>query len=119
MYVIVPYKIVPVISDSDEVVYDHWKLVEMEPHYYDRVEYAYLYFDCVTVDGVSKRLTYSTYSRMIFGIEECDATIDDLEIIINFVNRKWFKTDEFQRNFINHVTECILYPEYFDLNETE
>ena len=50
---------------------------------------------------------------MIYGIEDYDLTIDDLEILIKFINLKTYKTKEFADKLIVHLHQNIFIKTYF------
>lgn len=104
------------VNFSDDAAFDLWKVVEIS-YELDISSNKIYYVDFVyeSEDGVSKKVKYSEESNMIYGIEDYDLTIDDIDILIKFINLNTYKTPEFTKKFINSLY-CTLTPDYIYKN---
>lgn len=97
--------------NDDSVAYDNWQLVQIEETYEQLEKVCYLYFVYDTINGEHKRACYSSKTKMIYGVDDYDLTIDDLEILIKFINLELYKKEDF-KDRIDNLETCILLPEY-------
>ena len=100
------------VNFVNEDTFDVWK-VDSISYELDEATNRIYYIDFVyeTEDGIYKEAKFSEESNMIYGIDDYDLSIDDLEILIKFINLKTYKTKEFADKLIITLN-CTLTPEY-------
>lgn len=97
--------------NDESIAYDNWQLIQIEETFEQSEKVNYVYFVYDSTSGEHKRACYSSKSKMIYGVDEYDLTIDDLEILIKFINLELYKKEDFKER-IDNLDTCILLPEY-------
>lgn len=91
---------------GDDEYIGHWRMTHIEHDTVDgHQQIQYLTFEFNDGNGTYKTLKYSSYSHMLFGIEECDADVTDLSVIIEFIQTLAWRTNS---DFRNHFDEYVL-----------
>lgn len=103
----------PEFVEEDEV-YEMWCLTSIDI-IKDGDDRFYLDFEWNTIDGIHKEVRYSELTNMFYGIEEYDLTLDDLEILIKFINLQLYELQEFRFKVYDSNT-TYLKPEYIYKN---